>query len=132
MSADLYQRLDALVMRVEVLAERINLAVEARLGDGDPDLELDLPRLERYGPPPRLPLPDDRPIIEAMLDVDAHKQPVRVKQIADAVWHGEQGHNDLIRLGQRLGMMSSVDLVVRAGRRGRYGAHSWGLPAKVA
>jgi len=75
------------------------------------------------------PLPDDRELRLALFDADALETPVNASRVARVLWHGEHGHGDLVRLGQRLGMLASVGLVVRHGSRAPY---RWSLPARTS
>lgn len=83
-----------------------------------------------YAPaePATLPVPDESTILLAMYDAGACDRPVSATAIADELWHGEQGHGDVIRVGHRLGMMSSVGLVRRIPGGDCHLANRWELP----
>ena len=76
-----------------------------------------------------LPLPDVDRIVDAMRSLGAVDSPVHANAVANEIWHGEHGHSEVVRLGQRLGMMASVGLVVRGPLSRR--RFSWSLPPAV-
>lgn len=123
----LEERLDLLVERLALCLKQL----DRTLGTMEDDLESALEVARIVDAPTRLPVPEPAEISDAMLELDAHQRAVSATQIANVVWHGEQGHGDLCRLGQRLGMMSSVGLVVRVNRPSR-NAYMWALPVRTA
>ena len=60
-----------------------------------------------------LPLPDVNAMQLAMFDAGALRRPVSATQVANVLWHREHGHSDVVRVGQMLGMLASVGMVVR-------------------
>lgn len=80
-------------------------------------------------PVARLPLPDVRGIVDALLDAGAHEHPVSATDVARALWHGEHLHGDVCRVGQRLRMMSAFGMVVRlAPPRDSSRPNRWSFP----
>lgn len=74
----------------------------------------ELERADAEDAPTRaFPIPDADGLLDALLEARAHEKPVSATEVARVLWHGEHGHSDLIRLGLRFGMLSSVGLLTR-------------------
>lgn len=82
-------------------------------------------------PVARLPLPDVRGVLDALLDARAHEHPVSATDVARVLWSGEHGHGDLCRLGQRLRMMSAFGMVVRHAPGDSSRPNRWSLPVRA-
>ena len=74
-------------------------------------------------------IPDADGLLDALLEAKAYEKPVSATEVARVLWHGKHGHSDLIRLGLRFGMLSSVGLV-RRHKGDSHRPNRWSLAAE--